>query len=647
MYRIARRLCVLLGAVQAFAAVPGDVLAAAAAPVTAAAPAPAPLTDVRQLDSRKLTSDPETWPGAQVYREHCAVCHEGQVPKAPHKMFLQMMAPDSILAALTSGIMAEQGRPLTPATRRLVSEYLAGQHLEALRSSHPAPVCTGKAARFDLGQLPAAVGWGHDNSRFIPADVAQLSREEVPRLELKWAFAFPQAIRARSQPAIAYGAVYVGSQDGTVYALDLATGCVRWSYRASAEVRTAIVLAGRDDRAGEHRLFFGDVIGHLYSLDALTGKPLWRVKVDEHPNATLTATPTLYAGVLYVPISSLEVTTAADPKYACCTFRGSVVALDAASGAIHWRTYSIDEQPRITRRTRAGTAILAPSGAPVWNSPTIDAARGVLYVGTGENYSTPANDRSDAILAVRLRDGKLLWSRQMSVGDAWNVACMMKDNPNCPVENGPDADFGAGTILVRLSGTRDLLVAGQKNGVVYALDPDGNGRLLWKRQVGRGGVQGGIHFGMAAADGRVFAPVADLRDGHDGRTYDAAPRPGLYALDAATGRLIWSVPAVDSCAGRAFCDPGISAAATAIPGVVFAGHMDGTLRAYDARDGRVLWQFDAAREFRTVSGATGRGGSFGGAGPAVRAGYLVVNSGYGLYFHMPGNVLLAFAVRKP
>ncbi|HUI58927.1 MAG TPA: PQQ-binding-like beta-propeller repeat protein [Steroidobacteraceae bacterium] len=610
------------------------------APAWAAPPDSGALGDIKELDSRKLASDPESWPGAPVYRNSCSHCHEGQVPKAPHKMFLQMMAPDAILGALTGGMMKDQGAALTPLARRQVAEYLSGTPLEKAAAPAKAPLCAAGAT--DTHQPPVAYGWGYDNARFIPAEVAHLSVSDVPRLKLRWAFEFPGALRARSQPAIANGAVYVGSQDGTVYSLALDSGCVRWRYRSSAEVRTAMVLGTSGQGPASGRLYFGDVIARVHAVDAHTGKALWMTKVDEHPNATITGTPALHAGVLYVPISSLEVTTAADSKYECCKFRGSVVALDAATGRRLWKTYAISEEPKPVRTTPQGTRIFAPSGAPIWNTPTIDAQRGVLYVGTGENYSSPANDRSDAVLAIRLRDGQLVWSRQLLAGDAWNVACMMQNNPNCPQENGPDVDVASGTILTRADG-RPILLAGQKNGYAYALDPDAGGRLLWKVRVGRGGIQGGVHFGMALDGSRLFVPISDMQNGHDGRKYDIEGKPGLYALDAATGKLAWSAPAVDVCRGRQFCDPGISAALTAIPGVVFAGHMDGVLRAYDSATGRVIWQYDSTAPVRTVSGSSAHGGSFGGPGVAVRDGYLVVNSGYGLYFHMPGNVLLTFS----
>jgi len=599
---------------------------------------------VMLLPAAGRAADPQATPGAQLFGAHCATCHEGQQPGAPAKQFLQMMSASSIVDALTSGMMAEEGRSLSAAEKGQVAEYLTGGAAgSSAAAAHRAPLCRGGAGRFDPDEPPVPFGWGHDNSRFTPAAVARLPAREVRRLKLAWAFAFPQAIRARSQPAIAYGAVYVGSQDGTVYALSLKSGCVRWTYHAAAEVRTGIVLAAPGDGVAGHRLFFGDIVGHVYSLDALTGRALWRVKVTVHPDATLTGTPALHGDKLYVPVSSLEeVTAAAKPHDACCTFRGSVAALDADTGAVRWRTYLIDEKPRRTGVTSAGVPILAPSGAPVWNSPTVDAHRGVLYVGTGDNYTGPAGASSDAVVALRLSDGKLAWRRQMLRNDVWNAACMGESGPNCPAGGGPDADFGASPILTALPSGGEVVLAGQKNGVVAGLDPT-RGTVLWRRRLGRGGIQGGVEFGMAAAGGRLFVPIADMKDGHDGRKYSLPAHPGLYALDAASGRVIWSHPAPEDCGGRPFCDPGISAVITAIPGVVFAGHLDGNLRAYDARTGRMLWHFDALRKFATVSGATAQGGSFDGPGPVVRDGYVVVNSGYGLYFHMPGNVLLVFA----
>ena len=343
-----------------------------------------------------------------------------------------------------------------------------------------------------------------------------------------------------------------------------------------------------------------------------------------------------------MPVSSLEVTAAADPSYACCTFRGSVVALDPQSGKPRWKHYTVTSAPSSQGKTSAGTEILGPSGAPVWNSPTYDARRGVIYFGSGQNYSTPADGNSDAVFAVEARTGRRLWATSLTTGDAWNVGCMM-GNDNCPRENGPDLDVASSPLLVPLDEGREMVVAGQKSGVVHGLDP-ATGRIAWRTRLGHGGTQGGVHFGMAAQGTTVFVPINDMADTRDARKYDARIRgAGLHAVDASNGRTLWRRLAPNNCGKKQFCDPGISAAVTAMPGVVFAGHLDGQFRAYDARSGNVLWSFDTTRPVRTITGVEGHGGGMSGPGAAIANGHVVVNSGYGLYYHMPGNLLLVFA----
>jgi polyvinyl alcohol dehydrogenase (cytochrome) len=613
------------------------------AAMAAAGPESAPQQDI---ESAVLGRDParESTPGAALFRQHCAVCHNGRVSRAPQRTFIEMMKPKQLFSVLEHGVMRQQASALTESERRQIVEYLAGPETAAPPT---APACNPARARFDYSKQPVAVGWGLDerNTRFIPADVARLAPAEVPRLALKWAFAFPSSTRARSQPAILGGEVIAGSEDGTVWALEQETGCLRWSFQAGGEVRTGITVRpwsavkGRDQVIG----YFTDLFARAYALDLVTGKLVWTVKVDEHPSATGTAQPTLYGDRLYVPVSSIETVPAADPTYACCSFRGSVVALNAMTGAIEWRTYSIPDAPKETGRNKIGTPILSPSGAPIWTSPTVDSRRGLLYVGTGENYSTPSNDTSDAVLALEIATGRIRWSFQGTRGDAWNLACMpfVSDKTNCPVENGPDLDFGSPPALLRVDG-RDVLVAGQKSGVIWGLDP-ASGKLLWQRKLGRGGNQGGEHFGLAAEGRRAFIPISDF---DDKMLPVSEARPGLYALDARSGDLLWSTPAPgDGCQGKVDCNTGISQAITAIPGIVFAGHMDGRLRAYDSISGKVVWQIDAEQRWNTVSGETARGGSFGGgAGPIVADGSVYASSGYGLLGHQPGNVLLVFSV---
>lgn len=609
-----------------------------------------PLPDPETPSQPQQTSLAETQshPGEAPYLERCAACHDQAVYKAPSRTFLAMLGPANVLAAMESGVMQEQAAGLDATQRKAIAEYVTGQSL-AQAGDIPQPPACDEHRQFDPSRPPVSRGWGvtPDNTRFQPAETGGLTAADAPNLELKWAFAYPNAIYARSQPVFGGGAIYFGGPDGSVRALDARSGCLRWTYKASAEVRTALVISpwSADEDAPEPVLYFGDIIARAYALDARTGELLWMRKVDDHPDATITGAPALFEGRVYFPVSSLEVVPAMNPDYACCTFRGSVVALDAATGNQIWKAYTIDQSPAVAGQNREGTDILAPSGAPVWTSPTIDAARGRLYVGTGENYSSPADGNSDAIIAIDLESGEKLWVSQQTEGDAWNTGCLIEyttNDANCPEENGPDYDFGSSPVLLTLENGRDVLIGGQKSGAVMAIDPD-SGETLWRTQVGRGGVQGGVHFGMAAEGSLVYVPINDMPYPEDVTRYkfETPPRPGIYGLDATTGEILWSTPADDACSGRENCDPGISHAVTAIPGAAIAGHLDGRLRVYSGADGQVLWELDTMRDFETVSGATARGGAFSGGGATVADGMIFVNSGYGLYRHMPGNVLLA------
>jgi len=620
---------------------------AGAAPATGAGADAGDLNTLRdKMDAAKSGVDRESLPGAAVYHGLCQNCHEGQAPKAPARTFLQMMTPEAIDRALTVGIMKQQAAALSAADKHNVAEYLSGTPFGAAPAAI-APRCQGAAAQFDLAKKPDIVGWGEelDNDHFIPAAVAGLTAADIPRLKLKWAFAYPHTVRARSLPTFAYGALYVGSQDGTVYALDAATGCIRWTFQTSAEVRTPVIVPATD--AALKPAFFGDILGRVHAVDAATGRELWQRRVDDHPSATITGAPVFHDGTLYVPVSSLEEATV-DPAYACCTFRGSVVAFDGATGKPRWKRYTIENPAVEVGATRVGTKIMAPSGASIWNSPTIDTARGLLYVGTGNNYTGPADSHSNSVLALNLKTGAVAWSWQVVAGDAWNVGCMVGLD-SCPKNSGPDFDIGSGTMLATLPDGEQRILVGLKSGMAMAIDPTTHDRSLWSNRVGRGSIQGGIQFGMAYDGERLYVPIADMGNAMDSsqtaRLADAGPaRPGLYALDPTTGKLLWSTPADNVCRGRTFCDPGILASISAIPGAVFAGHMDGRIRAYDSKSGRVLWEYDTTTPVAALGGATAQGGSVGGAGPVVHHGVVYMNSGYGMYFHMPGNMLAAFSV---
>ena len=491
-------------------------------------------------------------------------------------------------------------------------------------------------------------GWGVDinNSRFQPAAMAGLTPEQVPRLKLKWAFGFPGASAANAQPTIVGGLLFVGGGDRKVYALDAKSGCTRWAFATEAVVRTAISV-GPISGADQFAVFFGDVRANAYAVNATTGTLLWKTKVEDHPAARIVGAPTLHSGVLYVPVSSFEEATGSKPDYQCCTFRGSVVALDSATGRQIWKAYTIPEAPRPTKQNVIGTQLYGPAGAAIWSAPTIDVPRQALYVATGNSYSTPSAETSDAILAFDLASGRMLWHRQVTAKDSYVSACYGADQTNCPEDHGPDSDFGQSPILASLSNGQRMLVVGQKSGVVHALDPDHEGKILWQTPIGKGGPLGGIMWGSAADQERVYVANSDLRFLPDGTmSLDPAVGGGLFALDLATGKVSMHVPPV-ACGDGSQCSPALSAAVTAIPGVVFSGGVSGYLRAYATADAKLLWEVDTARDYATVNAVSAHGGAMDGPGPTIVDGMLYVASGYAQWSGLPGNVLLAFEVRNP
>jgi polyvinyl alcohol dehydrogenase (cytochrome) len=605
-------------------------------------PAPAPAEPpANQVVTTQLR------PPAGNYQQYCAQCHEGGVPKAPHSIVFQMIGTEALLKSMVDGVMALQAQGMSEEEKVQLAEHLGGRSMGSV-SRNAVVQCepgTGPSAPEHIAGLS---DWGitPENTRYIPADAAGLEASAVPQLALKWAFAFPGATRARSQPVVAGSTVYVGSQDGTIYALDIDSGCAHWSFKAEAEVRSGLTIEPPKpgEEASGPRAYFGDFIGNVYALDAGDGSLVWKSNLEDHHNVTITGSPKLHEEVLYVPMSSSEWASAADPAYECCTFRGGVAAFDRAAGRMLWKSYTILQPPVLTGETNSqGAATWAPAGAPIWGSLTIDHKRNVLYAPTGQGYTSPAVNTSDSIIAFNLKSGDIEWVYQATQGDAWNMSCFIGEAANCPAEDGPDYDFGAPPVLLTLSNGRDILLAGQKSGFVHALDPDRNGALIWKKRIGLGGFAGGVHWGMAAHDDTLYAPNADTNFINK---WQGERTPGLYALNAEDGEQIWFTPAPDVCAeeDKPACDPGLSASVTAIPGVVFAGGFDGHLRAYDSANGAIIWDYNTAREYTTVSGEIAWGGSIESDGPTVAKGTVLVNSGYLFGGRMGGNVLLAFSV---
>ena len=448
-------------------------------------------------------------------------------------------------------------------------------------------------------------GWGADgaNTRFQAATL------DATKLKLKWAFGFPGVKSVLGQPSLVGGRIFIGVDTGTVYALDANSGCVFWTFQADAGVRTAITVDGR-------AAYFGDLKANVYSVNAATGEQLWKVHVEDHPTARITGAPKVFENRVYVPIASGEEGAGRNPKYPCCTFRGSVVALDAATGKQVWKTYTIADAPK------ANGNRWAPAGAGVWNSPTIDPKRRALYIGTGDAYTEPAAKTTDAVMAMDLDSGKILWSVQDTENDAWLAGCDgAARSENCPKELGPDHDFGAPPILKTLADGRTILVAGQKSGNVWAHDPDKKGAVLWRTAL----VSNTTEFGGKI----IWGGSAD-----DQNSYFGLGTGGIAAVQLRDGERKWFTP---------LSPKGQDGPLTAIPGAVFSGGWDGVLRALSSIDGHVLWEYNTAQEYKTVNGVAAKGGSMGAAGPIVAGGMLIASSGYiGVKNGIPGNVLLVF-----
>lgn len=586
--------------------------------------------------------------GAAVYARACAQCHEANDPgvRAPKRDTMRALTPDAILRTLETGPMQPLAKDLSPAERLAVSEHIAGRRVGlAEGASQPVGRCDTVPSRPLTISGPHWNGWGADlaNTRFQPAASAGLSAADVGRLRLKWAFGMPGVYVSSASPSVVDGVVFMGGNDKKVHALDARTGCLRWEFAADAAIRAAITIAPRPGGSGL-AAYFGDLSANAYAVDAATGALLWRVKVDDHPAARISGTPVVHDGSVYVPIASVEEGTGAKGDYECCTFRGSLVALDAATGALRWKSYTIAETPKPAGKSPLGTQLYGPSGAAIWSAPTIDPRRGAIYVATGNAYSRPAADTSDAVIAFDLKTGRERWHRQMTPQDAYIVGCLSNRTPNCPEDHGPDHDFGQSPILTETPGGRAILVIAQKSGVAHALDPDDAGAILWQTRLGKGGALGGSEWGSAVEGGRMYVAISDVRFLRGTPlTLNPAEGGGLFGLDLATGHVAWSVPPVP-CGAREKCSPALSAAVTAIPGVVFSGGVSGFLRAYSTLDQSLLWEVDTTRDYSAVNGVPARGGAIDGPGPVVVNGMLYTTSGYGRWGGRPGNVLLAYGL---
>lgn len=573
--------------------------------------------------------------GAAIWASRCSACHDHAQDRIPPKVLIATTrAPEDIIDTLTLGVMRPQATGLTADQIKSIAVYLTNKQ-PGPRASADANLCKGPA---DPKLTPHDWrSWGRDltSSRYQPD--GGLSAAQVPHLKLRWTFAFPGRA-AFGQPAVVGDMVIAGGTGARVFALNAETGCTYWSFYAGALVRTGILVgkltATQSPDHLEHiAAWFGDDKGILHAVDARDGKELWSRRLDSHPIARLVGTPQLYSGVVYAPVSSFEEVAAADPRFPCCTFRGSLVAVSAGTGEVLWQSYTI-RQPATAISGANGKTLTGPAGGSIFSAPTIDAKRGLIYVGSGDSYTSAESDSTDAILALRRSDGKRMWTRQVLRNDAWIMLCKGQSVGNCPAPLGPDFDFSSSPMLMHVR-DKELLVAGAKSGTAYGFNARTHGDILWQRPLAVGSNNGAILWGPANDGERTYFATSEY-------SLERQEGPGaLYALNPLTGEILWRTPTPESpCGwGTKNCAHSLLAGVSMLPGVVFAGAMDGHERAYDAADGKILWDFDTGQRFDSVNGATGYGGAIDYGGQVIAHGMLFVISGS---MRQPGNLLLAF-----
>lgn len=602
--------------------------------------------------------------GQAIYRQHCAACHDNPVEtRSPSKANLEAMSYQTVEFALTQGKMQAQGAALTPETRGQLISYLTGKKAKTTETWPAAMACTGARLALDAKATPTIATFGFDarNTRTLSARQTGLSRAQLSKLDLAWAIAFPDVTMMRAQPAVVGKSVFLPvAEIGSLYAFDVsdpARPCVKWVYRTpnGAPLRTSPGYGVIAD--GRSVLAFSGLDSTVHVVDARTGKALWTKNVAVYSYSMTTGTPRVLKDRIIVPVSQFEITVGGDNKVQCCNNHGVVLSLDPATGAQQWRYDTMPDAQPVKADRGDGKPLLGPSGAPIWNSPVVDEKRGLIYFGTGEANSPPAHRNTDALIAIRLKDGSEAWSMQATANDIFTIGCGPNPRPdrlNCVKETVfRDVDFGASVVLARLKNGRDLLLAGQKSGTLWALEPE-TGKVVWRRDIGSGGPMGGIHWGIAFENDLVYAGITNVGRPIPGSAdFDPKLQIGMYAVDANTGNFAWHYTARADCAGDrakkvARCERsyGFSGAPTVIDGTVLQGSLDGRLFALDGKTGEELWAYDTLRTFDTLNGVPGKGGAFDAVSIVGVNGLVLASSGYGMFGQAEGNVLLAFRPKR-
>lgn len=507
-----------------------------------------------------------------------------------------------------------------------------------------ASMCAEGDRAVDLSEALSFTFTGTDgnNPRHLDAAQAGLTTAELSNLELAWAVAFPQTSGMRAAPVIIGSTIFYAATDaGRVFALDINSGCAKWVFEGETRLRSSMAYSVVD---GVGTLVFGDQRGMVYSINAENGESNWLESGQASNNqAMITGTPVIHEDKIIVPLSGSGVVTGGNPRFECCENHGAVTALDIRSGEKLWEYHTMPAAEYTGAVSSTGVKQRGPSGAPIWTTPTIDAARGQIYVTTGENTSHPTTNTSDAVIALDLETGEEKWVFQALANDMWNFACTAA-GPNCIIladTNSVDFDFGGPAILVEADG-QELLIAGQKSGDLWALNPD-TGAVVWNQREGEGTALGGNHWGIATDSERAFMTI------NDPGTMSGNARPGIFTYFVGTGEPSWFYEVEPKCNNERSdrlrrCNElyGFSATPLSVDGALITAGLDGRLFIFNSDNGELLFEYDTVRDYETVNGVEGYGGSIESHSIAAGSGMVFVGSGYGQFSQVPGNVLLAF-----
>lgn len=641
---------------------------------------------------QSAAADDGSHPGQGAYDVYCSSCHEDASTDAPSTDAIRQLSRASIRYAVELGYMRELAKDVPDDQLQEIIDWLPRDPVNAGGWTAKAQ-CPTARRNVQLARAPRTstnFGVGDHNNRAMTAAQAGLSKADMKNLEVAWVVAFPQTATMRSQPVIIGDTVFIAATDsGHVYALDTQTGCVKWSYTSDLTLRSSLTFAEATKTSPE-LILMGDAAGRVHAVEAKTGRKAWITDVKLNDVNRITGAPVVHNGRVFAPLSAIEVNYTSPDTYECCQGQGAIVALDLATGKKIWVARTM-EDAKPTIKDRTGVQKWGPSGAIIWSTPVVDAKRNLLYVGTGENTSWPATGTSDAIIAYDMTTGAQKWVFQATKADIWNYACGRR-GANCdwPGEyQSPDHDFGATSMLIKRTDGSELVIAGQKSGVLWALNPD-TGALQWSNKIGRGSAGGGMRWGLAFDGERIFAPQNDPA----GPAENANWGPGLHAVNAMTGEIDWSYkpnardcgealpaavatrpapgqrmlkvvapvlppartpPVAAPAGGRpaaaaaegarpgARCRTGMSAAPLLVDDAVVTGTNGGMLRIFDGKSGEVLFEYQTNKPYpQTANGVVGRGGSLDSAPYAAGDGTLFVQSGYARFGQPPGNVLLAF-----